>query len=663
LRLLGDFEVEGKLGQPVKISAKKGRALLALLALSASGCASRQRLANLIWSDRADEQARSSLRQALAALRRELAPTGATLLSADDDKVTLDLSQVEIDVATFRQLSHSDDVDDLRLAMRLYRGELLTDSLVREPQFEEWVAGERARLHALAVTTAEKLWAMESRGGRIELSKRLVALEPLKESAHRSLMQAYSEAGENALALQHYAVCCELLEAELGIAPGHEIEALRQRILAEASNAAPARVTGDSGNRNELRPNDESLVPKAPPLPEKPSIAVLPFANLSGYREQEYFADGMVEEIITALSRFRQLFVIARNSSFTYKGRAVDVKQVGSELGVRYVLEGSVRKAGNKVRINGQLIDVSNGAHLWADHFNGGLEDIFDLQDRITSSVVGAIAPKLEQAEIARSRLKPTENLDAYDYYLRGLAVLHQWSKEGNTQALSHFHEAIRLDPNFAAAHGMAARAYVQRNSGGWIADRVHEIAEAEKLARRAVELGRDDAVALCTAGFALADICGAVKDGDAFIDRSIALNPNLAAAWIFSGWTKASLGEAEVALQRLDRARRLSPYDPQTLSVDAASAFAHFIARRYSEALFHAEAAVRNKPDFLLPRLIAAASAALAGQDADAQIAMKHARQLDPDLRLSNVGEVQFMQPTDFALWTEGLRMAGLPQ
>ena len=204
-------------------------------------------------------------------------------------------------------------------------------------------------------------------------------------------------------------------------------------------------------------------------LPDKPSIAVLPFQNMSGDPEQEYFADGMVEDIITALSRLRWLFVIARNSSFTYKGRAVDVKQVGRELGVRYVLEGSVRKAGKRVRITGQLIDASTGAHLWADRFDGELADIFDLQDQVTASVVGAIAPKLEQAEIERAKRKPTESLDAYDYFLRGMAAFHQLTRPSNDEALALFSRAIELDPDFASAYGMAARCYLQRKGFGWV--------------------------------------------------------------------------------------------------------------------------------------------------------------------------------------------------
>jgi Predicted integral membrane protein len=251
---------------------------------------------------------------------------------------------------------------------------------------------------------------------------------------------------------------------------------------------------------------DTPVTLNAPPLPDKPSIAVLPFENISGDPEQDYFADGMVEEIITALSRLRWLFVIARNSSFAYKGRAVDVRQIGRELGVRYVLEGGVRKSGNTVRISGQLIDTATGAHLWAEHFDGGPEDIFVLQDQVTASVVGAIGPKLEQAEIERAKRKPTASLDAYDYYLRGIACVHQWTREANSEASSHFYRAIELDPNFASAYGMAARCYVQRTSGGWVTDRAQESAEAERLARRAVELGKDDAVALATGGFALVE-------------------------------------------------------------------------------------------------------------------------------------------------------------
>ena len=290
-------------------------------------------------------------------------------------------------------------------------------------------------------------------------------------------------------------------------------------------------------------------------LPDKPSIAVLPFQNMSGDPEQEYFADGMVEDIITALSRIRWLFVIARNSSFTYKGRAVDVKQVGRELGVRYVLEGSVRKAANRVRITGQLIDASTGAHLWADRFEGALEDIFDLQDQVTASVVGAIAPQLEQAEIERAKRKPTESLDAYDYFLRGMASYYARTNEAINEALPLFYKAIELDPNFASAYGMAAWCYAWRKINGWMTDRAQEIAETERLARRAAEVGPDDAVALSRGAHALAYVVGDLDAAATFVDRALVLNPNLAGAWYASGWVRVFLGES----RRSDKAFRTS--------------------------------------------------------------------------------------------------------
>ena len=399
-------------------------------------------------------------------------------------------------------------------------------------------------------------------------------------------------------------------------------------------------------------------------LPEKPSIAVLPFQNMSGDVDQEYFADGIVEEIITALSRFRHLFVIARNSSFIYKGRAVDVKQIGRELGVRYVLEGSVRKAGTRVRIAGQLVDATTGAHLWAERFEGALEYIFDLQDQVTVSVVGAIAPKLEQAEIERSKRKPTDSLDAYDYYLRGIACVHRWSREGSTEALRLFNKAIELDSDFAAAYGMAARCYSQRKVSGWMTDRQNEAAEAERLARQAAELGRDDPIALCAAGMALAYVVGDLDEGAALIDRALSLNPNLAWAWLFSGWVRVWLGQPEVAIEHEAKAMRLSPHDSAFFNMQAATALAHFFAGRYVEALSWVERAIRAQPNHIIALCTAAATSALLGRNGEAKTALVRLRQLDPALRISNLEEViPIRQPEHFAIWAEGLHKAGLPE
>jgi TolB-like protein len=399
-------------------------------------------------------------------------------------------------------------------------------------------------------------------------------------------------------------------------------------------------------------------------LPDRPSIAVLPFQNMSGDVEQDYFADGVVEEIITALSRFNALFVIARNSSFSYRGGAVDIKQVGRELGVRYVLEGSVRKAGNRVRITGQLIDAGTGAHLWADRFDGGLEDIFDLQDRVTASVVGAIAPKLEQAEIERATRKPTDRLDAYDYFLRGMAAFYRWDRSANSEALALFGKAIELDPNFAAAYALAARCYAQRKSSGWVTDRTREIAEAERLARRAGELGRDDAVALNSAGIALVFVVGDLEGGAAYIERGLSLNPNLAWAWLASSSIRVWRGEPEEAIEHVGRAIRLSPNDPQLFVMQSSISAAHFFAGRYEEALRWAEMSIGERPDYIPSLAWAAASAARCGNEAAATKSMARLRQLMPELRLSNLTDLfPIRRPEDFARWSESLRKAGLPE
>jgi TolB-like protein len=398
-------------------------------------------------------------------------------------------------------------------------------------------------------------------------------------------------------------------------------------------------------------------------LPDKPSIAVLPFQNLSAEPEQEYFADGMVEDITMALSRFPWLFVIARNSSFTYKGRAVDVKQIGRELGVRYVLEGSVRKAASRIRIAGQLIDAETGAHLWADRFEGALQDMFDLQDHVTSSVVGAIAPKLQYAEIKRANRKPTENLDAYDYYLRGLARAGRRTIEGNGEALQLFCKAIELDRGLACAYGMAAWCYLQRKARGWMTNHVQESAEAIRLARKAVHLGGDDPVALCMGGYILAFISHEFDDAAAFIDRGLAVNPNLAQAWVLSSWLRVWRGEPDLALDHIAQAMRLSPVDPSLYTMLGATAYAHFLAGRYEAASLYAERAMRINPNVPLTICVFAASTALAGQLEQAQRGVGRALELNPNLRASNLKNLTpFRRTEDLATFTGALRKAGLP-
>ena len=399
-------------------------------------------------------------------------------------------------------------------------------------------------------------------------------------------------------------------------------------------------------------------------LPDRPSIAALPFLNLSGDPDQDYFADGVVEDIISALSRIRWLFVIARNSSFTYKGRAVDIKQVGRELGVRYVLEGSLRKAANRVRITGQLIDATTGGHLWAERFEGTLDDLFELQDQVAASVVGAIAPQLERAEIERAKRKSTENLDAYDHYLRAMAHFHRGTREAIGEALPSFYKAIDLDPDFASAYAMAAWSHFWRKVNGWMTDRPQEIAEGRRLALRAVELGKDDAVALARSGHALAHFGSDLDSCVALLDRALILNPNLAAAWFLGGFLRIWRGEPDDAIERFAVAMRLSPLDPEMYRMQAGTAMAHLLAGRIKAAATWAERASRDLPAFLLAVGVIAASYALAGRTDEAQQAMRRLRELDPALRISNLRDwLPFRRPQDVATFAGGLRTAGLPE
>ena len=399
-------------------------------------------------------------------------------------------------------------------------------------------------------------------------------------------------------------------------------------------------------------------------LPDRPSIAVLPFQNMSGDPEQDYFADGMVEDIITALSRFRSLFVIARNSSFTYKGRAADIKQVGRELGVRYVLEGSVRRAGGKVRITGQLIESATGTHLWADRFDGSLEDVFELQDRVTSSVVGAIAPRLDRAEIERAKRKPVESLDAYDCFLRGMGKVYELGPDTWDEAYRLFCRAIELDPNFAPPYALIARYHSVRKNTGRAVDTAAEETEVRRLATRVAAVGHDDAFSLCWAGHALLFVCGDLDRGGAMIDQALTLNPNLADCWRARGSVSMYRGNHETAVAELSQALRLSPVAPDSYHVEQTMAAALLFLGRYEEAQEWCTRVFTHLPTSLLGMQMSAVSYALSGNAERARQVMTTLLQMWPRMSIANQRGIHpLRRPEDSARWIEGLRLAGLPE
>ena len=403
-----------------------------------------------------------------------------------------------------------------------------------------------------------------------------------------------------------------------------------------------------------------------PVLPGRPSIAVLPFQNMSGDPEQEYFADGMVEDITTALSRFRSLFVIARNSSFTYKGKAVDIKQVGRELGVRYVLEGSVRKAGGQVRISGQLIDVATGAHLWADRFDGGLENIFDLQDKVTQQVVGAITSEINQVETDRAVRRPVSSIDVVTECYRGISHA-QWptGPENNDAALQHFENAMALDPTYALAYGGAAMCLMWRRVNKWPGDSAEDAVHLSRLAKCVKELKTDDAYTLSAIGFAL--VVYNVEDYEAGIDLvndAIRANPNLGSAHLARGFLRVWDGGSDNAIADFEQSMRFSPRDPFSFTSMIGIAFGNYNAGRFAEAANWADKAIRTFPFFIPGLQIAVMCYVGAGRSEDARRVMTDCLRMVPDLRRSTIEELDGLRSPELRMkMREALIKAGLPE
>jgi len=396
---------------------------------------------------------------------------------------------------------------------------------------------------------------------------------------------------------------------------------------------------------------------------DKPSIAVLPFTNLTGDPREDRFLDGLVDDISTALSRFRQLSVIARIANLAHGGRNADSQQVVLDQAVDYVLRGTLRREGTKIRVGVQLIDSRTAALLWADRFDARSRGTFDLQDRITASLVGAVVPKLERAGHARLKRKPIHELDADSYTLRGLESLHQWTRNGIDEALRLFLKATEVEPDSAPAYAMASYCYIQRQSYGWLTDRAREMAEGVKLARRAAELGKDDALALAMAAHAISALGGDLDDGIVLAEQAIRLNPHLAAAWYVSGWTTLFVGRPDLALERLERARQLGAHDRLIFKIHAATAYAHFFRGRYEDALRGAGNALRVRPNYLTALRAAGASHMLAGRAEKARQCVEEVRRLDPALRMSNLaGLLPFRRTQDFTRWADALHTAGLP-
>ena len=648
LSVLGPFRLEGPAGR-VDLADKKLCGLLAFLACAGPGPHSRDKLMTLFWGSHFEAQARQNLRQALYRLRQAL---GENVFVSDDESVSLRSGAVTCDLHRFEALIGSKSPEALEEAVALYGGEFLSDVAIKQEAWTEWLTAQRARIENLAVATMIELAERELAQGRPEqalaAASRAIAVDRLREEAHRLLMRALAVSGRRAEALKHHDQLVGLLKRELSVEPDAATKALAAE-LRRPQRALEATVVSE---------------PSAEPVSDRPSIAVLPFENLSDDPGQEYFADGMAEEVITALSRCHSLFVIARNSSFVYKGKPVDVRQVGRELGVRYVLEGSVRRGGEKLRITGQLIDASSGAHIWADRFEGETSDVFALQDRFAESVAANIEPRLQLAEIERLKHKPAGNLNAYDLLLRAQQSIYQWTPESMEAAMRYLKQALAIDPDYALALATLANCYATRRFQGWGNDYRAEAIEGLRLAARAVEFGKDDGEVLWRAAYSMWHLAMDAHPATELIYRALQVNPNSSIALTIAGGIETSSGNPAKALELLHRAQRLSPRDPRGWAITGVMAFAHYQLDEFEEAVAWAQKAVADNPRFSGALWFLAAALGKLGEKEKAAAAMAEVLKIEPQLTLSALRARTMHTREDVWLKTAaGLRLAGMPE
>ena len=577
ITLLGGFEARLGSGEAIDLHGRKTRALLAYLALPPGEPRSRDKLVALLWSDRGEQQARGSLRQALAELRKALGDADPPPLVAGRDAVHLDAGAVEVDAVELERLVADGAPEALERATELYQGDLLDGIGVHDPAFEEWLRTERERLHDRAREAMSSLLDHETSAGNtdqaVATARRLLSLDPLQESTHRALMKLYADQGDRAMALKQYQACREVLRAELGL----KLDAETERLIDEI--------------REGVSETDEAEKPASSPaaateplaLPDKPSIAVLPFVNMSGDPEQEYFTDGITEDIITELSRFRSLFVIARNSSFTHKGQAINVTEVGKTLGVQYVVEGSVRKAGNRVRVTAQLVEAATGNHLWAERYDRELEDIFTVQDELVRTITATLGGRVDSAgQIRAERLSKTD-LQAYDLVLRANAAWLRFNKEDNRHAREHLERAIDLDPRSAQAYLTLAMVHLLDWMAHWVVDRDEDLVAAFECAKRSVALDDTHSTAQTTLGM-VHMLRREFYDARHHHERALVLNPNDSIALGYYGIYLTAIGHVDEAFTQFDQSARINPLQPDW--VDWLRGITFFTARRYDEAI-----------------------------------------------------------------------------
>ncbi|MDX1711985.1 MAG: BTAD domain-containing putative transcriptional regulator, partial [Rhodovibrionaceae bacterium] len=612
---LGRAQVCTAADHDVHFPTRKDLALILVLARQPGIPVSREKLADLLWGTRDEQHARSSLRQALIHLRKSLSQSGvaAEILASDSSGVRLAAGSVWTDAVAFQELAASQDPADWERALELYGGPFLDGFELVEPGFEEWLTFERSRLHDLARQTGARLVERaedESPGELIRAAHSLLAIDRLDETGHRALMRGYAARGQRAQAVEQYRAYAELLRSELDVQPDRETEILAQHIR-NGDNGASGEAPGESGPETSAPVRDAgpsaqrdpppngiskrwrwaaaaaalvavigtaglvregnfgpeftpaSTANMALPLPDKPSLAVLAFENMGERDGDRILGEAIAENIITELSRFSELFVISRNSSFTYKGLPVKVQKVAEDLGVQYIVEGSVQRADGRIRVNVQLVDALNGRHLWAERYNREANDVFEIQEEITRTIVATVQRKVLDLERARAVRKDPANLEAYEHVIRGWKLWLDWTKEAHAQAKVEFEKALAQDPDMVRALTGLAKVYVAGHRYGWQdIPRDRSLQKARQLAGKALLLAPLDYHTHYVMGGVHYE-AGENEQALMALERALELNPNSADVMALEASVLVYVGRFDDAIQRFRQAMRLNPHFP----------------------------------------------------------------------------------------------------
>jgi TolB-like protein/DNA-binding SARP family transcriptional activator len=667
LTLLGGYEGASGPDRPLCLSNKKAWALLAYLALQPGRAFDREHLAGLLWGDRFDEQARKSLRQTLYEIRTALGDAAGEHLDTTRDTVRVNGEDLAVDALRFEALTAGDDEGSLADADTLYRGPLLQGLDTGQETFEEWLSAERARLHVRACGMLERLAALRLERGdaeaATETARRLIRLDPLNEEAHRLLIRALAAAGRRSEALTQFKELEALLEKELQAAPEPETHTLADAIRAGTLSPSTARhpvaarapqpggapwrwatvaaaivVVGFgafAGWLHWTKPDFEpaAVATMAYPLPDKPSIAVLPFENFSGDKQDDFIAKGLTEDIITALSQLPQLFVISRTSSFAFKGKPATASEIAEELGVRYLVEGSIQRSSDTLRINAQLVDAVKGHHLWADSFDGEAKDLFALQDDIVRRILVELQVKLTDGDHTRVASRGTTNLDAWLLRMQGMAELYKFTRESTVRTRELMQQAHEADPQWSRPVGGLAWSYWWEAKQGWTEDREGWIRKGIELAEQAIEMDPNDTLGYMQLG----NLYQLEGDHDRAIElreKAVQIAPNDFQA----NWGLASVlfraGQAERGVELLKRAGRLAPRHPASLTWTLSQA--QLVAGHYEDAIETAKRAVARVPDRNLPHVQLTAAYSALGRMEEAQAEAAEVLRTDPKFTVS---------------------------